>query len=348
MTTVFVLPGAFGVAASMPPMLRGDICRGNKVEGITYPNNLIAYWPGTGIGTPQMLQGATTLNEALNDTPGQKIVMGHSLGSAVCDYWHGHFGPTSKLDPGEVTFYLLGDSMRRYGGFVFFNSGGDSNSANTGFACPKNTRYTTFNIVRQYDGWGDWPTSKTDTNFFGMLDAWGNANDGMSTVHDYYQDVDINNPAIWRYQEGNVIYMVVPTYPLPMVVGTWWEPIAQADAQYRKTVEEGYARPAYTIPSYMGQTQYIPPTKGAMAPSGLWTPVPMVDVPAYTPGSSGSSGQTGGNSGSSTGSTGQTSGSAVATLPGITAQAMPVSGTLAQPGDDLNVATADRRIPTNA
>ena len=100
----------------------------------------------------------------------------------------------------------------------------------------EDTAYSGTEVIRQYDGWADWPDDSSN------LLAVANAVVGMQTIHTDYTDVDITSPGNAIHQEGNVTYVWVPTDTLPLVA--WTGPFAPAlDNALRPTVESAYDRP---------------------------------------------------------------------------------------------------------
>jgi hypothetical protein len=107
---------------------------------------------------------------------------------------------------------------------------------------PPDTAYQGTEVIRQYDGWADWPDDTSN------LLAVANAFVGMLFIHPDYRNVDLNDPANVRYtpdvagQPGNVTYVWVPTKTLPLV--SWAGPLAPAlDKRLRPIIETAYHRP---------------------------------------------------------------------------------------------------------
>lgn len=242
----------------MPPMLCGVITQGNAVVGIDYPNWTLSYWPDNSINESQVNQatcqynaggpnaifgnanleiGACMLNNALTSTSGQKIVFGHSLGCAVATRWLVEYGPTADISPDELMFVFIGNSSRAYGGYVYVNGG----QASVEWAGISGTPYQVLDIARQFDGWADWPDETT--NFIDWNVAAQNAQIGMNTLHDFYQNVSINDPNNAFYQVGNVTYVINPTPLLPMA-NQWFytkDFQQQVDKQYRPDIYNAYS-----------------------------------------------------------------------------------------------------------
>ena len=110
---------------------------------------------------------------------------------------------------------------------------------------PANSPYQGTEVIRQYDGWADWPTDK------GNLLARLNAVVGQQLVHPNYWNVDLNAPSNIRYVEGNVTYVFVPNPMLPLVQLTGpFAPLLNPilDPILRPIVEAGYNRPIGPVP----------------------------------------------------------------------------------------------------
>lgn len=236
MATVFTLAGTFGSPAQILPMLGGTITAvttNNTVISVPYPN-----W---GFGsTSELEQGAEALNAQLLSTPGPMIVMGHTLGAVVASYWLANYGPTSSVSPSDVSFVLLANPNRPYGGY-YYSIGWFQNVA----TIPLNTPYTVTDFARQYDGYADWP------QYSAMQAAGTNAVAGQGIITPSYQNVTLALPTNASYVVGNVTYMWSVTWPAP-ILGTIQSPnSATQDADIRPTIEAAYNRPcALSAPLY--------------------------------------------------------------------------------------------------
>jgi hypothetical protein len=238
MTTVFTLAGAFGNPAEMLVDLQGEVTAGNTVVPINYPNDILIYWPGTGIGDSNVRTGAKMLNEAINDIGGEMVAFGHSLGAVVCNRWLADYGPSCGVSPEQLSFILIGDSMRRYGGMIYEMAGLAANAV----AAPVDTPYPVLDIARQWEGWSDWPTNNTNPDYFNAL---FNAIDGANTLHNEYNVVSLNDPTNLTYVQGNISYVINPTVIAPLYAVEWWYSAAQQEAltnQNRAAFEAAYNR----------------------------------------------------------------------------------------------------------
>lgn len=215
-------------------MLKGTITNGNTIVPIYYPN-----WT---IFEAQVDTGAQMLDTAMHSTSGPMVVMGHSLGAVVACNWLANYGPTSTIEPSDVSFVLLGNSVRKYGGFCnTIHWYPDS-------IMPDGTPYTVTDFVRQYDGWGDYPSNIL--NFEALM----NAQSGMNVVHPNYTTVTLNDATNYSYtpyvgsKPGNITYVWSMTVPLPILGVTPSTLIDDLDADLRPGIEAGYSRPL-VIPS---------------------------------------------------------------------------------------------------
>lgn len=215
--------------------------------------------------------GADKLVETVRTLPagtGPVILMGHSQGAQVIysalRRWQAD--PSKAPDPALVSWVSIGNPDNPIGGIR--NSFGNAQPR------PAQTPYAGTEVIRQYDGWADWPDDPTN-----LLSVF-NALAGMATVHPNYFDVDINNPANVRYtpdrpdgKPGNVTYVWVPNPVLPMVAGLG--PLAPVlDPVLRPIVEAGYHRPV-TIPAPEAQSAAaVPRSAAAVSSEDLQAPAP--------------------------------------------------------------------------
>lgn len=233
MTTVFTLSGAFNLQQDkVDEVLRGEVTAGHDVVPIKYQSITIP-------DTKDFMAAVVMLNDALVSTTGEKIVLAHSLGSVISSRWLADYGPTSEVDPAELSFVLTANSVHRYGGAL--------RAVWPKNVSPKDTPYRVLEITRQYDGWSDFPQDVTN------MAAVSNALKGSSVVHDC-RTVSVNEPGAVDFVEGNFTYRIIPTYPIPSAVepGTapkwnpWAKPkpsIEEQDATQRPIIEAGYSRP---------------------------------------------------------------------------------------------------------
>lgn len=235
-STVLTLePGIVGIQNIYhftPKTLQGSLCVApNTCQTVDYLT-----LPGDNFNE----MGAATLLDAVKSLPadgGPVTLMGYSQGAQVIysalRRWQAE--PSKAPDPARVSWVSIGNPDNPIGGIR--NSFGNPQPR------PAETPYGGTEVIRQYDGWADWPDDP------GNLVAVANALAGMAVVHSNYFDVNINDSANVRYtpdladgSPGNVTYVWVPTPVLPMVAG--FGPFAPAlDSWLRPVVEAGYHRP---------------------------------------------------------------------------------------------------------
>lgn len=177
--------------------------------------------------------GAVKVNEAISALPddGSPITLfGHSQGGQVIYSalrgWAAD--PAGAPDPSRVSWVSIGNPENTFGG-------------RDPDPIPADSPYQGIEVIRQYDGWADWPTDQR--NLLAVL----NAIIGMNTTHvTGYFNVDLNGPDNLRYTEGNVTYVFVPNPMLPLVQSTGLlAPLLNPvlDPILRPIVEAGYQRP---------------------------------------------------------------------------------------------------------
>lgn len=256
-----------------PLQLRGDLCdspnRCRPVDYFAMP-----------LGQQFNDLGAVTLNQAISALPddGDPIVLyGHSQGGQVIYSalrgWAAD--PASAPDPARLSWVSIGNPENTFGG-------------RDPDPIPADSPYQGTEVIRQYDGWADWPTD--ERNLLAVL----NAVIGMSTVHASYFNVDIDDPANLRYVEGNVTYVFVPNPMLPLVQATGLlAPLLNPvlDPILRPLVEAGYQRPVDLTPGPAAPVEApaILARSGAeSAPEPVRQPDPPRPAVATRPGGSGS------------------------------------------------------------
>jgi hypothetical protein len=220
-----------------PTQLGGELCQApNHCQPVDY---LAA--PGDQFNE----LGADDVQEAVDGLPSdeQIILFGHSQGGQVIyvDLRRWAEDPENAPDPSRLTWVSIGNPANRYGG--------RRPAMNDGFSnwLPEDTAYQGYEVIRQYDGWADWPDDPS--NFV----AVANAIVGMFTIHTNYRHVDLDDPNNLRYtpdqpdgSPGNVTYIWAPADYLPLAKLTG--PLAPiVDNILRPIVESAYDRPV-TIP----------------------------------------------------------------------------------------------------
>jgi PE-PPE domain len=165
---------------------------------------------------------------AIANTPLQSgdTVMGFSLGAQVISQYLAQYTP-----PPGVRFILIGETPTH-----------NAYLASIGQGVPANIANQVIMVVRQYDGWTDYPTNYFNRNYSLAIQ---NAQSGAENIHNYVT-AQLNNPANVVTTQGNIIAVMIPTQHLPL--NDWrrqWGQAAQADqldAQERPLIDSAYNR----------------------------------------------------------------------------------------------------------
>jgi len=253
--TVLTLEG--GLVGLIPGLritqsqLRGDLCAApNTCRPVDY-----AAIP---LGQAFNDQGAVPLNAAISAGT-STVLYGHSQGGQVIYSalrgWSSN--PTTAPDPDQVSWVSIGNPENTFGG-------------KSPDPIPADSPYRGTEVIRQYDGWADWPTDTKNAL------AVVNAIVGMQLVHPDYFTVNVDDPNNVRYVEGNVTYVFVPNKTLPLVqlagpLAPVLNPVL--DPILRPMVEAGYSRPG-------GVTYSPPPAAKVPAPAAVPAPAERVSPAA--------------------------------------------------------------------
>ena len=170
---------------SMEDELQGTLCQA--------PNNCVQIrqflWDPNGI---------TTIETTIDATPGTKVVFSYSEGArSVAKWMEQHAGDSDAPSPDELSFVLIGNPTRAYGG-------SDKE------AMPQ-TQYQVIDVSRQYDPASDFPDDPT--NLIALLNSLA----AFTVIHTDYEGVDMYDPANIVWKEGNTTYVFVPTEELPLL-----------------------------------------------------------------------------------------------------------------------------------
>lgn len=184
----------FSNSIDMTKELQGSMCR--------TPNTCV---PVTWSPTFYVPAGEASLDAAMKAQPDAPfVVFGYSQGAEVVEQWlKNHADDPDAPDPADVTFVLIGNPTRVYGG----------TGSLFGEVVPQ-TDYQVIDISREYDFASDFP-NKPSSPFY--LLAIANAVAGLVTVHLNYQDVNVDDPANTEWKVGNTTYILVPTPSLPLL-----------------------------------------------------------------------------------------------------------------------------------
>lgn len=269
MTTVLTLAGAYGLPQLVNQYMGGTVTKGKQVVPVYYPN-YVNLWPdfsgqsGTITWTKAMfdfvhknvIAGVSILDGQIADAiqHDDVTVFTHSMGSWVATAWLRDKGPEGRFDPERLSFVLLGNSARKYGGLF---------QADVGGGVPQGNPFQVIDFALQYDGWADWPG---DPQVITNVDAAVNAYQGMSSTHLQYQRGRLDDPNNAEYFDAttNVTYVWAMTYPVP-ILGPWATP--STDSDYRATIESAYSRPVVVpTPDYPALAGINPPGPGPRTP----------------------------------------------------------------------------------
>lgn len=188
--------------------------------------------------------GVADLNNALiSGAPERQIIFGYSQGARVAAEWlEEHGGTEGAPTPDELSFVLIGNPGRKYGG---------ANVA-LGQATPTDTDYDILDVSRQYDGASDLPDR------FNLL-AIANALMGFSSIHTAYEDVDLYAETNYVWTEGNTTYVFVPTENLPLLDPLRWLGLTgladSLNGPLKAMIESAYDR------SYLPAEPGLPPVE---------------------------------------------------------------------------------------
>jgi hypothetical protein len=264
--------GLFGIQPFFyftPMQLRGDLCASpNTCDPV--------YYPAIPLGQGFNDRGADRLQAAVDARAGDPTpitLFGHSQGGQVIYTALRHWAvdPSSAPDPAKVSWVSIGNPENAVGG----------RAPNP---VPADSPYTGIEVIKQYDGWADAPTDKT--NLLAVL----NAAVGQSTTHVFgYFNVDLDDPDNIQYtpddadgNPGKITYVFVPNPMLPLVEMTGLlapllNPIL--DPILRPIVESAYQRP-FDVPAPVvsAATVSTPRAASVVADSPSVGDSPSVDV----------------------------------------------------------------------
>ncbi|RZT15703.1 PE-PPE domain-containing protein [Mycobacterium sp. BK558] len=148
--------------------------------------------------------GAQNLQTVLEqNASGEPLVaFGYSQGAHVVGKWlKDHAGTTGAPPPESLSFVLIGNPDRKYGG----------TKVRLLRTTTPATDYDVIDVTRQYDRASDWPDDPM--NILAFLNACA----GLTSIHVNYDDVDIYDSANYVWKEGNTTYVFVPTKNIPLL-----------------------------------------------------------------------------------------------------------------------------------
>lgn len=241
--TVLVSEGLRQERGSAQTAFNGAFCKQNTCRSISS-------------GPLDVQTSSRQLQDAVDATPGDIILVGYSLGAAGTydrlREWERD--PDRAPDPERVILIVTyGNPVNKFGG-------ADRRLPGTGL--PAHQPYQHLDVVAQYDSVADRPTR------FGLYSA---INAQFARHFAYFEDIDIDDPDHLVYRDGNTTYMLIEAKTLPMLV--WVQPfvseqrMSELDARFRPLVERDYDRPDYV-------------RQGEGADWGNGTPPPSVAPPS--------------------------------------------------------------------
>lgn len=195
---------AFG--NTMVRQFGGSLTSGRHVIQVPYPASLAAH---------SIDRGVAALDDLLHSTPGELLVFAHSQGAQVVSRWlRGCAGAPNAPDPQRVSFLLIGNLLRKYGGSGIGTREVDRKIA---LPTPNDTPYRVVDVKLQYDGWADKPSRPA---LFANLNAFK----GRFAIHSLgYRKADLNDPGRKQYQENTTLYVMLPHAPAVRVPQRWIE-----------------------------------------------------------------------------------------------------------------------------
>lgn len=199
--------------------LRGTVCGGQRIcISVPYPYL-------------DRAAGVANLDNALRkDAADHQIVYGFSQGANVAGDWlDEHFGTEGTLPSSALSFVLIGNPGRKYGGsLVSFDQ------------MTPDAEYNVLDVSRQYDLASDVPDDPS--NLLAMINAWA----GFFAVHTDYENVDIYDPGNYVWKEENTTYVFVPADRLPILGFLYSVGLSEIadglDASLRAEIEKAYDR----------------------------------------------------------------------------------------------------------
>jgi len=219
----------------VPPDVQPD-----DLVGIDYPAEL---WPfiGTMSLGRSVRAGAETLDGAIASAGGPVTVVGASQGAVVINYEKRRLAARSSPRD-DIAFVTLGDPTNADGGLLAKLPPVRIPVLDTITPPPVDTPYPTTEIVREYDGFADWP----DKPFNALADL--NAMAGIVFVHPKYGGLDLDDPDNVITQYGNTTHILVKTDNLPLtdplrLAGVPDEVVDRIDKPLRRVINRAYDGP---------------------------------------------------------------------------------------------------------
>ena len=195
--------GGNWIGGTMTYNFGGSVTTGKTVVPVRYPASMSKY---------SIDDGVVSLDRTIKKTTGTLLVFAHSQGAQVVSRWLRTLATdASAPDPERVSFLLIGNPLRKYGGYGVNRPEFDGQK---GLVTLNNSAYTVTDCKLQYDGWADHPTR------FGK---WATLNayqdrygvNGNLAIHAMgYRYANLNDPKRKTYTEGTTQYVMIPHRPL--------------------------------------------------------------------------------------------------------------------------------------
>ncbi|AFM17543.1 PE-PPE domain-containing protein [Mycolicibacterium chubuense NBB4] len=215
---------------SMPHNLGGAVCAAPKVCREVFHS----WIDPLGLSESGVDQNVARLDQAIRSTDGKKIVFAFSGGARDASVWlEDHAGDADAPKPEDLSFILLGNGGRKYGGINTWWYGDQR-------ATPTDTQYDVLDVAREYDPVADFPQDP-----YNLL-ALANAAAAFGYVHMRYDQVNLDDPDNIVWTEGKTTYVFVPTEHLPLLqgfydVGLGWM-VQNVEPKLRDEVDTAYDR----------------------------------------------------------------------------------------------------------
>lgn len=132
--------------------------------------------------------GARNLDALIMSVTGPKVVLAYSQGAQIAGTWMRNYAAACPIQPGELSFILIGNPERRYGQQPW-----------TKKQTPDGTQYRVRDVTRRNDNWADWHGKPSDNRILAMF----------GSIHTNYWNVDPNQGDV-ILTVGNTDYVVVP------------------------------------------------------------------------------------------------------------------------------------------
>lgn len=227
------------------------------------------FWPATGLTDisfdTSVARGVLSLNNAVLNTPGEKIVVGYSQSANIATREKRNLAElraqgATVPSPDELSFVFVANPNRPNGGILARFEGLYIPILGVSFdGATPDDEYETIDVARQYDLIADFP--KYPLNLLADL----NALMGYFYLHPNYGSsvVDLDDPSTYQsYTSGNTTYYLVHTEHLPLLqplrdLGIPAPVIDLAEPTLRVLIELAYDR----TPANMGV-----PTRAGLIP----------------------------------------------------------------------------------